>query len=378
MAEIAATPGPPREPALPALPPGESTAPSRRRRARKGPGRRPASGPGTLPRRLGRGFLMVIRTLRTNPLSLAGFVIVVILVIAAVVIWFDPGILPYAPLSADYSAGGQGPSWAHPCGTDTLGRDICVNVAAALPTDLAIGVMIAGASLLFGGTLGVVAGYYNRPRSLGEVSSTVILRVTDLFLAFPALLLALAFVVALGHGLYQVVLAVFLTWWPYYVRLARGEVLTVKNQLYISAARAAGVPERRIVVRHVLRNILEPLLVYFTLDVGTVIVTFSTVAFVTGALPYPFASTIEWGAMISFYEPLVTTQPWTILFPSLAILVTVLAFSLLGDGLRDILDPRSRRVIVQAAVVSRVGMGGLTPLSNPDEDAEMSVEESPS
>ncbi len=301
-------------------------------------------------RRLGRGAGTVYRTLRINPLSFTGFVLVVVLCAVGLVVWLDPSVLPYPALALFTGPTRQGPTWAHPFGTDELGRDIFSNVLAALPTDLAIGAMVAGSSLLLGGSLGVVAGYYNRPRSLSAVLSMVILRVTDLFLAFPSLVLALAFTIALGRGLLQIVFAIFLTWWPYYVRLARGEVLVVKNQPYIAAARAAGVREGRIVLRHVLRNILEPLLVYFTLDIGTVIVTFSTVAFVTGALPYPTTPPVEWGAMIAYYENFVAVLPWTVAFPGLAILVTVLAFSLLGDGLRDLLDPRSRRVVVQAQI----------------------------
>ncbi len=298
-------------------------------------------------RRAGRGARTVYRVLRTNPLSLAGFILVVLLAVAAVVIYVDPGVLPYPALAIFTGPPKSAPTWGHPFGTDELGRDIFSNVLAALPVDLAIGVTISGAALLIGGSLGLLAGYYNRPRSAGAVASTVILRLTDLFLSFPSLILALAFTVALGRGVVQVVVAVLITWWPYYVRLVRGEVLAVKNQPYIYAARAAGVREGRIVLRHVLRNVLEPLVVYFTLDIGTVIVTFSTVAFVTGALPYPTAPPVEWGSMIATYYDVAASLPWTVVFPGLAILVTVLSFSLLGDGLRDLLDPRSRRVIAQ-------------------------------
>ena len=303
---------------------------------------------GSVARGVGRGAATAFRSLRTNSLSFAGFVLVVIFSVAAVVIWADPAVLPYPALAIFTGPLSQGPTWLHPFGTDELGRDIFSNVLSALPTDLGIGVSIAGASLLFGGGLGILAGYYDRPRSLSAVASMTILRVTDLFLAFPSLILALAITVALGRGVLPIVLAVFLTWWPYYVRLVRGEVLAVKNQPYIAAARAAGVTERRIVLRHVLRNILEPVIVYFTLDIGTVIVTFSTVAFVTGGVPYPTSPPVEWGAMIAFYADRVNSLPWTVIFPGLAIFVTVLAFSLLGDGLRDLLDPRSRRITAQA------------------------------
>jgi peptide/nickel transport system permease protein len=140
-------------------------------------------------------------------------------------------------------------------------------------------------------------------------------------------------------------LAVLLTWWPYYVRLTRGEVLAVKHRPYVVAARAAGVSEVRILFRHVLRNLIEPLLVYYTLDIGTVIITFSTISFVGIGVPLEVS---EWGTMVEAYEQLLLTHPWTVLAPGAAIFITVLAFSLFGDGLRDILDPRSRRTLVQA------------------------------
>ncbi len=319
-------------------------------------------------RRVGRGLRLLYRTLRINPLSFAGFVLVVLLGATGLVVWLVPSVLPYPALSINLNATNLAPSWAHPFGTDELGRDLLSNVLAGLPVDLAIGFTIAGGSLLFGGALGVVAGYYNRPRSLGAVASMVILRVTDLFLAFPALILALAFTIALGRGLYPIVLAVFLTWWPFYVRLARGEVLVVKNQPYIAAARAAGVSEGRIVLRHVLRNILEPLMVYFTLDVGTVIVTFSTVAFVTHGIQYPVTPPVEWGAMVAYYEDYVTYLPWTVLFPGIAIFVTVLAFSLLGDGLRDVLDPRTRQSMIQVGSAAREGRVAGAFVAGPDEE----------
>lgn len=318
---------------------------------RSGAPRPTGAAAGSILRSAGRGAGTVYRSLRTNPLSFAGFVLVVLFAVAALVIWADPGVLPYPALEIFTGPLSQGPTWAHPFGTDELGRDIFSNVLAGLPTDLGIGVSIAGAALLVGGGLGIVAGYYDRPKSLGAIASTVILRLTDLFLAFPSLILALAITVALGRGVLPILLAVFLTWWPYYVRLVRGEVLAVKNQPYIAAARAAGVTERRIILRHVLRNILEPVIVYFTLDIGTVIVTFSTVAFVTGGVPYPTTPPVEWGAMIAFYSDRVTSMPWTVVFPGLAIFVTVLAFSLLGDGLRDLLDPRSRQITAQAGAI---------------------------
>ena len=301
----------------------------------------------------------VLRTLRTsagalgrilwaNPLSFAGFVLVVFLVVVAVVVTIAPALIlpfPAAP-SIELSTGNVPPSWSHPFGTDNDGRDIFSNVVAALPLDLGIGFVVAGGALLMGGGLGLVAGYWDRPGSLGGVLSVTIMRLADIFLSFPSLILALAIAASIGRTVPDVMVAVFVSWWPYYTRLARGEVLAVKHQPYIMAARAAGVRERRILLRHVVRNVLEPLMVYFTMDIGTVIVVFSTVVWVIpGVLNYPFAAP-EWGAMISTYQNLLATDWWTVIAPAGAIFVTVLAFSLLGDGLRDILDPRSRRAQV--------------------------------
>ena len=238
-------------------------------------------------------------------------------------------------------------SYWHLMGSDTSGRDLFSRLLVALPLDLAIGFAIAGFALLLGGGLGLVAGFWDKPGTFGGVISLTIMRVTDVFLAFPSLVLALAIAATLGRGTGPSVLAVLLTWWPYYVRLTRGEVLAVKHQPYVTAAKAAGVSGGRILFRHVLRNILEPLIVYFTMDVGTVLVVFSTISFVGIGVP---ASVPEWGNMIEAYGDYLLLFPWMVIFPGLAIFVTVLAFSLLGDGLRDILDPRSRRALTQAAI----------------------------
>jgi len=298
----------------------------------------------------------VWRVMRANPLTAVGFVLVIAICLAAFLIWFVPtvtglfgtpvSILPYNP-NAQNAIGATPPSWSHWFGTDQIGLDIFSRVMAALPLDLGIGVGIATLSLFVGGFLGLVAGFWDRPRTVGGIASVVILRITDIFLAFPSLLLALAISATLGKTLTATIIAVSLTWWPYYVRVTRGEVLSVRHQPYITAARAAGVKELRILARHVVRNILEPLVVYFTLDVGTVIVTFSTISFIGIALP---PNVPEWGTMVSYYTNLVSisTQWWVIAGPGLAIFVTVLAFSLVGDGMRDLLDPRSRRVLAEA------------------------------
>lgn len=335
---MADVPGPPTT-AAPA-----STAPLPRAR------RRPLASFGTF-----------ARVLWANPLSFVGFLVVVAMGVIAVVAWLDPSLLiTYGPqqITSDI---GQGPSWRHPFGTDELGRDIYTNVVLALPLDLGLGFSIAGVSLLLGGALGLVAGFWDRPRTLGGAVSVAILRLTDVFLSFPSLILALAITASLGRGVLQVVLAIVVTWWPYYVRLVRGEVLAVKHQQFVTAARAAGVTDVRILFRHVVRNILDPLVVYFTLDVGTVLVTFSTISFIATPLPYPGPQP-EWGSMIEFYRDWLALYPWTVLFPGAAVFVMVLAFSLLGDGLRDVLDPRSRRAFVRAeAEPAPMSVGPFSP-----------------
>jgi len=343
-----------------------------------------------------RRAVSIIRVMRANPLTLAGFVVVVVMAIAAILVAGLPplgqllfgrpaSILPFGPsdlyldnafadpdivrklriasstLLPRFSAGGivsgltreeiMSPSTYHILGTDNLGRDTLSRVLAALPLDLVIGSGIAGISLVVGGGLGLVAGYWDRPRSIGGVISVIIMRFADIFLAFPSLVLALAIAASLGRGTLSSVLAILATWWPYYVRLVRGEVLTIKHQPYVMAARAAGVSELRILFRHVVRNLLEPLIVYYSLDIGTVIIVFSTISYIgVGAPP----STAEWGNMTESYKAFLPLHPWPVLAAGLAIFLAALAFSLLGDGLRDFLDPRSRRALTQAAAPSTV------------------------
>jgi peptide/nickel transport system permease protein len=302
--------------------------------------------------------------MRANPLTLAGFVLIVFLGFLAVLVVAIPALTTLilgSPVSiVPYGANTitpdphVPPSWDHLFGTDNIGRDMFSRVLLALPLDLAIGISVTGFSLLVGGGLGLIAGYWDKPGTIGGALSVAIMRVTDVFLAFPSLVLALAIAAALGRGLYSSMLAIMLSWWPYYVRLARGEVLAVKNLPYVTAAKAAGVSDWRILTRHVFRNIVEPLTVYYTMDIGNVIVTFSTISFIGIGVP---PSIPEWGSMVEQYEKLLMVYPWTVAAPGLAIFVTVLAFSLLGDGLRDILDPRSRRVLTKAGSTSKSAAG---------------------
>jgi peptide/nickel transport system permease protein len=290
------------------------------------------------------------RVLRANPLSFFGFLLVAFICIVALIVLVAPGlIVPYGAQAVNPNARNLAPSSQHLFGTDNLGRDIYSNVMLALPLDLGIGFAIAGSALVIGGALGLLAGFYDTPGTLGGWLSVGVMRVTDIFLSFPSLILALALTRILGLGVGPTVLAITITWWPFYVRLVRGEVLAVKHRPYVNAARAAGVTENRILLRHVLRNVLEPIVVFFTLDIGTVLVTYSTIGFIGVASKYPGPQP-EWGAMLAFYQSSgsANTEPWLVLAPGAAIFITVLAFSLLGDGLRDILDPRTRRAFVRS------------------------------
>ncbi|MCI4337234.1 MAG: ABC transporter permease [Thermoplasmata archaeon] len=301
--------------------------------------------------RLSDGSLGVLwRVLRTNPLSLGGFVLVAVIVLTALVVTVDPRLL--VPYGAQQFTGAihAGPSAHHLFGTDGTGYDVFSNVMLALPLDLGIGVAIAGSALFIGGGLGLIAGFFDTPGTVGGAISVSIMRLTDIFLSFPSLILALAITRALGIGVGPTLIALAITWWPFYVRLVRGEVLAVKHLPYVTAARASGVSEWRILIRHVLRNVLEPIVVYFTLDIGTVLVTYSTIGFIGVASKYPGPQP-EWGAMLAFYQSsgAINVYPWEVLGPGVAIFVTVLAFSLLGDGLRDLLDPRTRRAFVRSS-----------------------------
>jgi peptide/nickel transport system permease protein len=302
--------------------------------------------------------------LKANPLTLIGFFLVTLVCLAGLLVWLVPAfggllgehwtILPYSiiiPTGHAY----LGPSTAHWFGTDEAGRDVFSRVLAATPIDLSIGLSITLFALAVGGVLGLIAGFWDTPGTVGGIVSVVILRVTDIFLAFPSLVLALAIAEVLGRGFTIVLFAIAATWWPFYVRLVRGEVIAIKGAPYVVAGRVAGLSGGKILTRHIIRNIAEPLIVYYTLDVGSVLITFSTITFLgIGFTP----GTAEWGSMIASYQADLAFDAWPVLFTGLAIFVTVLAFSLLGDGLRDILDPRSRRALaVTSASAGELGRG---------------------
>ncbi|MCK2212455.1 ABC transporter permease [Actinomadura sp. ATCC 31491] len=269
------------------------------------------------------------RTLPRLPdrLAAAGAVVVVLLALAAVL---APWLAPYPPdprpLEALLPPGG-----AHWFGTDKVGRDVLSQILYGARTSLSVAVAVLAVSAAAGVALGVVAGY------AGGLLRDVIMRVTDVFLAFPALLLSLALAVVLQPGVNTVVLAIAVTWWPWYARLAASAAASIATRPYVDAARCLGVPAPLIVLRHVLPNSLTPVLVQISLDAGGVTLTSAALSYLGLGAQEP---TAEWGLMVQQGQSYFTTNWWVVTFPGLAILVTAFAFNVLGEGLRNALDPR--------------------------------------
>ncbi|MEM2122180.1 MAG: ABC transporter permease [Candidatus Bathyarchaeia archaeon] len=280
---------------------------------------------------------LILRILSRNPLSLAGSMIILIFFTTAIFVAVaGVGVLPYDPYAVNIVEALQPPSLSHLLGTDNLGRDILSRIIAGTVVDAQVSVVVVAFSLATGGLLGAISGFYG-----GKIDE-IVMRITDVFLAFPGLILALAIAAALGPSLLHVMEALLVVWWPTYARLSRAEALSVKENQYIEAAKASGLREVAIVFRHVLPNILPPLMIYATLDIGSVILNASVLSYIgLGAQP-PQA---EWGRMVFDGQSYLMTQWWLPIFPGIAIMVTVLGFNLLGDGLRDALDPRLRRIV---------------------------------
>jgi len=224
----------------------------------------------------------------------------------------------------------------YPLGTDAYGRDLWQMIVLAIPTDLQVAFEIVGGAFIIGVTVGALAAY------AGGIVDEAILRITDIFFAFPVLSLAIVLVTIGAHTLAWLTLAVFIVWWPTYVRLARSQILSEKEKPYVEALRAMGAGRLRIIFRHLLPNSVYPMLVQASLDIGGVILTFSGLMFL-GFGPSPMLA--ELGNLVNdgITKASVQTAPWIVLFPGLAILLIAFGFNLLGDGIRDILDPRLRR-----------------------------------
>lgn len=243
------------------------------------------------------------------------------------------GLAPYDPAATRFPAE-VGPSPAHPFGTDRLGRDVLSRVMVGGRFSLAIGAIAVGLAVAVGVPLGAVAGYFG-----GWVDEAV-MRLVDVLYAFPFLVLAIAVLAVLGQGFWRLVLALVVVGWIGYARLLRGEVLTVREREYVTAARAIGARDRRVIARHVLPNAIAPVIVQATLGIGTVVLAAAALGFLGLGLE---PGTAEWGAMLSRgRQSLLAGHWWITVFPGLAVFLFVLAINLVGDGLRDALDPHDR------------------------------------
>jgi peptide/nickel transport system permease protein len=275
-----------------------------------------------------------VHRFRRNRLAVLGLAIVVVLVAVAAV---GPYVVPYpadATGAVHISQRLKPPSAAHLFGTDDVGDDVFSRVVIGTRLSLSVGVIILVIAVGIGVPLGALAGYF------GGWINDVIMRLTDIFLTIPALILALAIASALGPSLRNAMLALALVWWPGYCRLTQGQVMALRQQTYVEAARAIGARDRRIIFRHILPNALTPIMVKMSMDVGFAILTAAALSFIgVGAQP----PQPEWGAMVSLGRKLLPNWWWYSTFPGLAIFLTVFAFNMLGDGLRDMFDPRGVR-----------------------------------
>jgi peptide/nickel transport system permease protein len=268
---------------------------------------------------------------KRSRLTMIGSVIIVIFLLIAA---FAPLIAPYDPVEQNLSIKLQSPSWQHLFGTDQFGRDIFSRVITGSRTALWIIFLVSVISGSIGIIIGVTAGYF------GGIVDEVLMRITDMFLAFPSLVLAMAFAAMLGPNLTNTIIAISIVSWTTYARLSRAEAIKVKSQPYIEAIRAAGGGNLRIMFLHVLPMCISPVLVQLTLRMGTIILTAASLGFLGLGVQPP---TPEWGAMVSDGRNFLIDQWWISTFPGIFIAFVVLGFNLLGDGIRDMLDPRLRR-----------------------------------
>lgn len=286
---------------------------------------------GSAPVRSRGQLTLVVGELRRNRGAMIGLGVVLLLITVALL---APVLSPYDPIEVEPRDRFLGPSAEHWMGTDKYGRDILSRVLYGGRISLVIGFISVGIGVVVGVPLGLTAGW------AGGWANTVIMRLTDAMLALPGLLLALSIVAALGPSLTNAMIAVGVGTIPTYVRLVQSGVLSAREEIYVGAAQVSGCSAARIMFRHVLPNVAAPIIVVSTLGMGTAILSASGLSFLgLGAQP----PTPEWGATVSDGRNFLATAWWVSTFPSLAIMVTVLAINLLGDGLRDALDPRLRR-----------------------------------
>ncbi|KSU80859.1 ABC transporter permease [Fictibacillus enclensis] len=270
------------------------------------------------------------RSFKKNKLAMVGLGIVVFFILIAI---FAPLLAPYSFSDQKLADKHLAPSGEHWFGTDEFGRDIFSRVLYGARISLWVGFVSVAGSVIVGSALGIVAGYY------GKIVDGIISRIFDILLAFPSILLAIAVVSVLGPSLRNALIAIAIINVPIFGRLVRSRVLSVKEEEYITAAKAIGMKDSRILIHHVLPNSMAPIIVQGTLAIATAIIEAAALGFLgLGAQP----PTPEWGKMLADSRDFIIQAPWTVIFPGLAIMLTVLGFNLMGDGLRDALDPRMK------------------------------------
>jgi peptide/nickel transport system permease protein len=270
-------------------------------------------------------------SLRENTAAVVGLFIILFLLLIAIL---GPLIMPYDPNFSDMSKSFLKPGAEHWFGTDQLGRDILSRIIAGARVSLTVGLSAVAISLTIGVVLGSISGYF------GGKSDIIIMRFMDMMLAIPSILLAIAFMAALGKGIDKAVIAIGLVSIPEYARIVRGSILSVKENDYVQAARVIGNKNSRIIFKHILPNVLSSIVVRATLGISTAVLDTAALGFLGLGVQPPQA---EWGDMLGRARGFIFTAPYTLIFPGIAITITVLAFNLLGDGLRDALDPKSRK-----------------------------------
>jgi peptide/nickel transport system permease protein len=278
---------------------------------------------------------LTLGVLKRDRLSLVGIAVAVLFIGTAIaVVIFGNSLVPYNPTDVNISDAFQSPSFQHLFGTDNFGRDIFSRCVVAAPVDAEIGFTIVIVSILIGVFLGSTSGY------VGGRVDEILMRITDVFISVPSLVLAIGVAVALGPGIEHVIEANLVVWWPIYARLARAGALSLKESQFVEAAKVAGLAHYKIILKHIIPNNISPMLVYSTLDIGNAILYASVLSYLgLGAQP-PQA---EWGRLVYDGQAYLVSAWWMAILPGLVIFIVALGFNLLGDGLRDALDPRYRK-----------------------------------
>ena len=276
-------------------------------------------------------FAAVMKRLAKNKMAVVGAIVVVLLVLVAI---FADFIAPYDYAQQDFMALLQGPSREHLLGTDNLGRDILSRLIYGARLSLQLGIFSVILAAILGGILGSIAGYY------GGMADNLLMRFLDIYQSVPGLVMCVAMAAAFGSGVDKSILAIGITTMAGYARMMRSSILTIKGTEYIEAARAVKGSDLHIIVKHIIPNAISPMIVQMTMGIGGAILLGSMLGFVGLGVPAPAP---EWGTMLADGRAYMRDYGYMVLFPGIAIIITVLAFNLLGDGLRDALDPKLRR-----------------------------------